>query len=42
MALKNIKKRLVKLPFPNQMASRLKDMANGVVIWFDKDIVVCK
>jgi hypothetical protein len=42
VALTNIKKRSIKLPFPNQMASRLKDMANGVFFWFDKDIVVRK
>jgi hypothetical protein len=42
VTLINIKKGSIKLLFPNHMASRLKYMANGVVIWFDKDIVVCK
>lgn len=42
MTLMNIKKGSIKLPFPNMMASRLKYMVNGVVIWFDKDIDVYK
>ncbi len=29
----NIKKGLVKLPFPNSEGTKLKDVENGVVLW---------
>jgi hypothetical protein len=38
----NIKKRGVKLPFPSPVGTKVKDMANGVVLWQDKNVVVCK
>jgi hypothetical protein len=37
-----IKKGVVKLPFPNLVASKIKDMANDIVLWWEKDVVVCK
>jgi hypothetical protein len=43
IAMTSIKKVIVKLPFPNLVASKIKDMANGVVLWQEKDVVVvCK
>jgi hypothetical protein len=39
----SIKKGTMKLPFPNPVASKIKNMANGVVLWQEKDVVVvCK
>jgi hypothetical protein len=37
-----IKKGSMKLPFPNLVTSKIKDMANGVVLWWEKDAAVCK
>jgi hypothetical protein len=39
----SIKKRTMKLPFPNPTFSKIKDMANGVVLWRKKDaVIICK
>ncbi len=37
-----IKKGFVKIPFPSPTTSKMKDIANGIVLWHQKDIVVCK
>jgi hypothetical protein len=43
IAMIGIKKGTMKLPFPNLVASKIKDVANGVVLWQEKDVVVaCK
>jgi hypothetical protein len=38
----SIKKGGMKLPFPSLVGTKVKDMANCVVLWRDKDVVVCK
>ncbi len=37
-----IKKGATKLPFPSLITSKVKDMAIGIVLWWESDIVVCK
>jgi hypothetical protein len=38
----SIKKGGLKLPFPSLVGTKVKDMANVVVLWWDKDVIVCK
>jgi len=33
IAVTSIKRRSTKLPFPSSTTSKVKDMANGVVLW---------
>jgi hypothetical protein len=35
----NIKKRRVKLPFPNPDATKVNNMGNGIVLWREKELV---
>jgi hypothetical protein len=38
-----IKRRSIKLPFSSQLTStKLKEMANGIALWHEKDIAICK
>jgi hypothetical protein len=32
----------MKLPFPTPSISKMKDMANGVILWHKKDLLVPK
>jgi hypothetical protein len=38
----SIKKKGMNLPFRSPVGTKVKDMANGVVLWQDKNVVVCK
>jgi hypothetical protein len=40
IAVTSIKKKSTKLPFPSSTTSKVKDMANGVVLWREKDVLV--
>ncbi len=42
IAVTSIKKESTKLPFLNSTTSKVKDMANGVVLWREKDVLVSK
>jgi hypothetical protein len=42
IAVTRIKKGSMKLPFTDLVTSKIKDMANGVVLWWEKDATVCK
>jgi len=35
-------KGIVRLPFPTPTISKMKDMANGVILWHEEDILVPK
>jgi hypothetical protein len=37
-----IKKGSTKVQFPNSAGSKMKDMANGIVLWCEKDITIIK
>jgi hypothetical protein len=37
-----IKKGSTRVPFPNSTSSKMKDMANGIVLWHEKDIILIK
>jgi hypothetical protein len=41
-SISTINKGSTKLSFPNPTEAKMKGMENGVVLWHDKDTVVCK
>jgi len=42
IVVSTIKKGSIKLPFPIATHAKMKGMENAIVLWHDKDIVVCK
>jgi hypothetical protein len=42
IVVSTIKKGLTKLPFLISTYTKMKGMENSIVLWCDKDIVVCK
>jgi len=42
IAMTSIKKTSTKLPFLSSTTSKVKDMANGVVLWQEKYILISK
>jgi hypothetical protein len=42
VAITTIIKGSTRLLFPNSTTTKMKDMENQIVLWHDKDIVVCK
>jgi hypothetical protein len=42
VVVSTIKKGSIKLPFPTSTQAKMKGMENAVVLWHDKDMVVCK
>jgi len=38
VAVTCVKKTLVRLPFPNEGVSKMKEMVNGIVMWCEKDV----
>jgi hypothetical protein len=37
-----IKKRSTRVPFPNLVGSKMKDMANNIMLWCKKDIITIR
>ncbi len=42
VAITCIKKWSTRVPFPNSAGSKMKDMANGMVLWCEMDIIIIK
>ncbi len=42
IAITCIKKGSIRTPFPNSVGSKMKDMANGMVLWCEKDVTIIK
>ncbi len=36
----NIKKGFMRLPFPNPDATKVNDMGNGLVFWWEEDLIL--
>jgi hypothetical protein len=37
-----INKGSTRVPFPSPVASKMKGMENGIILWHEKNIIICK